>query len=798
MRRRGNAKIAPSEPKRVFLPYQQAWIDDQSRLKIMQKSRQIGLSWASAYACCERTAPRENKNDQWVSSRDDIQARLFLEDCKRFASMLDTAARDLGAVIIDEEKRISAYVLQFANGKRIHSMSSNPDAQAGKRGGRVLDEFALHPDPRKLYSIAYPGITWGGQLEIISTHRGSANFFNELVEDVQHKANPKGFSLHTVSLQNALDQGFLYKLQQALPERDERLEMDEAEYFDFIRKGCASEEIFLQEYMCIPADDAGAFLSYDLIAGCEYRADEPWEMYSDGHMPDGRKLTELYVGVDVGRARDLTVFWVIERVGGVMFTRRVTVLQNMPFSSQEAELYALLELPGVRRCCIDDTGLGMQFAERAREKYGDYKVEGVRFTAPVKEALAYPVRAAFEDKSVRIPRDDKIRADLRAIKKTTTAAGNIRFDAERTGDGHCYDDQTDVLTAVGWKRFCDLTLQDEVAALSGADLVYQKPLEIQRQPYSGEMIQIQNKQIDLCVTPNHRIYVRDRSGWRFMLAAEIVGWPGKKIEFSKAARWNGRRVDAFRVADANINADLWLEFMGYFIAQGFTSTQNRSGVYAKDIESTPIKPCVEKLPFGFWIERNAENGMASYRSKHRGLHAYLFRQGKSWERFIPRDFLDLDKPQLQVLFDAMMYGNGCKAGSWKYRTTSYRLASDMQELCLKLGMCGSIATRQMSLNGKNKRKIFEVNINRTRLTPVINKRRKSWSIIDYQGEVFCCTVPAGIVYVRRGGKCCWCGNSDRFWSLALAVHAAGTPAGPIEFESTGIRREYAKMGGYFG
>lgn len=433
---RGKAKIVPPEPDRLFLPFQQRWIDDTSRLKLMEKSRQIGVSWSTGYAAVERTAPKENRNDQWVSSRDDIQARLFLEDCKRFAGILNVAARDLGALVLDDDKKISAYVLHFANGRRIHSMSSNPDAQAGKRGGRVLDEFALHPDPRKLYSIAYPGITWGGQLEIVSTHRGSANFFNELVEDVKHRGNPKGFSLHTVSLQNALDQGFLFKLQQALPAGDERLAMDEGEYFDFIKSGCASEEIFLQEYMCVPADDEGAFLSFDLIAGCEYRGGEAWQLFADGMLADGRKPTELYVGVDVGRTRDLTVIWVIERIGAMLFTRAVICLQNMTFSEQEAHLYEIMALPAVRRCCIDDTGLGMQLAERAQEKFGTYRVEPVRFTANVKEALAYPVRAAFEDKSIRIPHDDKIRADLRAIRKTTTAAGNIRFLAESGPDGH--------------------------------------------------------------------------------------------------------------------------------------------------------------------------------------------------------------------------------------------------------------------------------------------------------------------------------------------------------------------------
>jgi phage FluMu gp28-like protein len=307
-------------------------------------------------------------------------------------------------------------------------MSSNPDAQAGKRGGRVLDEFALHPDPRKLYSIAYPGITWGGQMEIVSTHRGSANFFNELIEDVKHRNNPRGFSLHTVTLQDALDQGFLYKLQQVLPEEDERMDMDEAEYFDFIRSGCASEEQFLQEYMCCPADDAGAFLTYDMIAACEYRPTDIWELTGDER--------DLYLGVDIGRTTDLTVFWILERVAGSFFTRSLDVMQNRTFSEQESVLYGLLDNPAIKRCCIDATGLGMQFAERAQEKYGTFRVEAVRFSGVVKEELAYPVRALFEDRAVKIPRDDQIRADLRGIRKTTTAAGNIRFEADRGSNGH--------------------------------------------------------------------------------------------------------------------------------------------------------------------------------------------------------------------------------------------------------------------------------------------------------------------------------------------------------------------------
>lgn len=424
MKKNGNAKIIPVDPEKLFLPYQARWIEDSSLKKIMEKGRQIGLTWCTSYAASERTARQTALHDQWVSSRDELQAKLLIEDCKRWAQILDIAAKDLGEVVLDAKKQLTAFVLEFANGKRINSMSSNADAQAGKRGGRVLDEFALHPDPRKLWAIAQPGTTWGGMLEVISTHRGSANFFNQLIREVKESGNPKGFSLHTVTLQDALDQGFLFKLQQALPVDDERQPMDEAEYFDFVKNGCADQETFLQEYMCQPADDDSAFLEYDLIASCEYPTEANWQSMDSG---------PLFMGVDIGRTKDLTVLWVLELLGDVLYTRHIECLQNMTKGEQEKVLWPWFER--AQRVCIDATGLGIGWADDAKDKFGS-RVEGVTFTARVKETLAYPVRGKMEDRLLRIPYDPTIRADLRSVTKQTSAAGNIRFTAERTPDGH--------------------------------------------------------------------------------------------------------------------------------------------------------------------------------------------------------------------------------------------------------------------------------------------------------------------------------------------------------------------------
>ena len=79
----------------------------------------------------------------------------------------------------------------------------------------------------------------------------------------------------------------------------------------------------------------------------------------------------------------------------------------------------------------------MQFAERATKKFGRFKVEGVNFTTAIKEELAFPVRVAFEDRSIKVPFTNAIRADLRGVRKEVTSSGHMRFAGERNRYGHC-------------------------------------------------------------------------------------------------------------------------------------------------------------------------------------------------------------------------------------------------------------------------------------------------------------------------------------------------------------------------
>jgi phage FluMu gp28-like protein len=63
----------------MLLPFQKRWVTDNSRMKLCEKSRQIGLSWTTAYSVVRRKLSKGARLDAWVASRDEIQAKLFLE-----------------------------------------------------------------------------------------------------------------------------------------------------------------------------------------------------------------------------------------------------------------------------------------------------------------------------------------------------------------------------------------------------------------------------------------------------------------------------------------------------------------------------------------------------------------------------------------------------------------------------------------------------------------------------------------------------------------------------------------------
>ena len=402
-----------------FLPYQQRWLDDKAKIKIWEKSRRIGATYVQSYEdvrdCINRSVPAV-----WFSSADESAAKEYIDYCEKWVKLFHATAKRLGEVIIDNEKDIKALVIEFSNGTKIHALSSNPKSFRSKGGKVVLDEFAFHNNPDELWKAARPCITWGFPLRILSTHNGQNCLYYKFIDQVlKGKLN---WSHHKTPIQLAVSEGLVDKIYQ----RKTTLQEQE-DWMANEKDNCFDEYTWLQEYCCIAVDEASAFLPYDLIATCEL---------NDILRPLEDIKHDFYVGVDIGRRKDLTVIWVLEKIENIKYTRLVVELAKMPFHKQEEILHEILSHKLFRRDCQDDTGIGMQMAENAQVKFGKFRVEGVTFTNKVKEDLAYRLRTEFENKTVFIPNRHEIREDLHSVRKITTASNNIRFDADRSDNGH--------------------------------------------------------------------------------------------------------------------------------------------------------------------------------------------------------------------------------------------------------------------------------------------------------------------------------------------------------------------------
>jgi phage FluMu gp28-like protein len=403
-----------------FLPYQIEWLKDTSPVKIWEKSRRIGATYVQSYEdvedCVSNRVPVV-----WFSSADISAAKEYILYCAKWAKLFDIGARDLGEIVIDSENDIKSFTIEFTNGTRINALSSNPKAFRSKGGKVILDEFAHHDDAVAMWKAAKPTVTWGFPLRILSTHNGKSARFYKFIESI--KKGKLRWSLHTVDINKAVDDGLvdrIYKRKTTATERKEWLSQQEEDCFD--------RETWEQEYLCHAIDGATAFLTYEEIQKCE--ADTLWNDDEFSEYFNLELKGSLFLGVDIARKKHLTVMWVAEEIGRTLYTRHIKIMENTPFKIQKAYLYHLLGNPKLYRACIDSTGLGMQLAEEAVEKYGDNRVEGVTFTGRVKEDLAFSLRTKIEDIGILFPDDNDIREDFHSIRKITTASNNIRFDAD--------------------------------------------------------------------------------------------------------------------------------------------------------------------------------------------------------------------------------------------------------------------------------------------------------------------------------------------------------------------------------
>jgi len=415
------------------------------------------------------------------------------------------------------------------------------------------------------------------------------------------------------------------------------------------------------------------------------------------------------------------------------------------------------------------------------------------------------------------------------LNANTTPAGtvdNLRW--------FCYDDKTEILTRDGWRLFREVKVGDDVATRSPEGAFEWQPAEkVWAMPYKGSLLHFKTTTTDLCVTPNHRMLVSMRrhqgarqwfdrpklvradwfletpksttqnylmpttSQWNCAAPVDVTL---KEYEWKDARGIRGRKpVRVRHKKPVSIPIDDWLAFLGLYLAEGWvnrnefrgngrTRHTTRVSQSRKSAHWGEMNDLMGRLPLGFrWVEKHE-----SWESNSGQLWAYLRQFGLCDRKFVPKEVKDLPPHKLEILWKWAVMGDGnrCPTGC-EYTTTSARLAGDYQEVVQKLGRHASVTLREQSgisvINGKqvrSRRPIYRVH-------DCVSTHRslRPPSVVEYDGMVYCVTVPHGVVYVRRNGRPAWCGNTDGANNFGTGVTCKGAKA------STGVDAGYRQATG---
>lgn len=425
----------------VLLAYQKRWVEDQTDVKVIEKSRRIGISWSEA-SDDALTSAAQSGDDVWYIGYNKEMALEFIGDCANWARHYQLAAEPFEEFLFrdqtpDGDKDILAYRIYFASGFTVVALSSRPTNLRGKQGIVVIDEAAFHPDLKGLIKAAMALLIWGGKVRIISTHNGEDNEFNELIKDIRAGRFP--YSLHRVTLDDALADGLYRRICEVLgrewsPEAEEKWRNELITSYG----EHADEELF-----CIPSKGGGIYFTSVLVESCmskdipvlRWRCEDNFELLPDSVRQKtcqdwiDDNLTPLlddldeerlhWFGEDFARNLNLTVFMPLTQQKNLDLRAPFVVeLSNVPFRQQEQVLFFICDrLPNFRGGAMDARGNGQYLAEVAMQRYGADRILRVMLTREIYREAMPKYKVRFEEKTILLPADSEMLDDHRAVRR---------------------------------------------------------------------------------------------------------------------------------------------------------------------------------------------------------------------------------------------------------------------------------------------------------------------------------------------------------------------------------------------
>ncbi|GLX86362.1 Mu-like prophage FluMu protein gp28 [Thalassotalea loyana] len=442
-KRFGLPVFIPYDENEVLLGYQKRWIADKSPLKIAEKSRRTGITWAEAADAvleASKSKAAHGTNHFYVGSNKEM-AREFIDAAAMWAKAFDKAAGEIQEEIFIDDgqdgKEILTFAIYFASGFKIQALSSNPSNLRGMQGNVTIDEAAFHERLAEVLKAALALTMWGAKVRLISTHNGVDNLFNQLIND--SRAGKKRYSVHRITIEDACAEGLYQRICQV---KDKKwTTMAESQWIEGLLNDTASEDDAKEEYFCVPKQGSGIYIKRTLVERAmakgidilrfsapkdflewspEHKAIQikEWKLILKPYLDDLNKELNHAFGEDFARKGDLSVFAPLQ-INKDLTKRFPFILEmsHLTYDTQKALMFYICDnLPRLQGLAFDATGNGGYLAEAAAERYGTEMVEQVMLNDRWYIEWMPKLKAEFEDFNLTIPRHQDIIDDISQIK----------------------------------------------------------------------------------------------------------------------------------------------------------------------------------------------------------------------------------------------------------------------------------------------------------------------------------------------------------------------------------------------
>ena len=343
----------------------------------------------------------------------------------------------------------------------------------------------------------------------------------------------------------------------------------------------------------------------------------------------------------------------------------------------------------------------------------------------------------------------------------------------------CVDGQSLIFTKDGWKYGKDLTLNDLVACDLDGKMEFHHPSRVIAEPYQGDMLMIRSTNLNLCVTPSHRIIFKrsnsEKKPTHVDYAGELFGqsiWlPMNTLVYDGKSDWKDIQIGphTFAIED-------WCALVGWYLSEGSLASQSKWKISYLEITQVEdvnkrkfeiIKNLLDRMGLKYSFraaDKTHYKGYCGFRISDTDIIDYFSRYDRGCAfLWIPEDLFDAPVTARQAMLDALLLGDGRINKTHKsYVTISDQLCHDVERLMISLGYSTSRRIekdRRAHVTSTNH--VVSILKTKRRGTYRYDTHESYWSTLQYDDMVYCVSVPGSRILIKRENGCpVWTGNSE--------------------------------------